>query len=82
MKKDNTQHLAEVLKDLKGIGGDLEFLHNILYEDQGPNDSFRKVQLATPYLETKVDLINNLLEDYSKHLPDELREKLHLERQN
>ncbi len=75
-KIDNTEHVADLLKCLKEIGGDLEFLHGIFIEDE---DFDRKVQIATPYLEAKINFINDLLDDYSKFLPDELRKGLGLE---
>lgn len=76
---DNAKNLAMLLGEFKVIAGDLRFLHGVLYDENGDEDERRKVQIATPYLETKFSFINDLLKDYSKYLPDELREKLKLE---
>lgn len=75
-EKVEAKVLADVLGSLREIGGDLAFLHRILFDHNGVEDETRKVEIALPYLQNKIDFINTMLRDYVKNLPEALREGL------
>jgi hypothetical protein len=69
------KQLADVLTALHEIRGDLSFLYDIFYELDEPNN-FRKIQIAVPFLDAKVNFIDDMMEDYATYLPEKLRAEI------
>jgi len=71
------EDLVSVLGELHKIRNDISFLHEAIYKtNDDPYEDTRKVDITLPFLEQRVDNINEILEKYAAYLPEELREDL------